>query len=308
MQAKEGPMSDQFDKFIDGLTEDDGDVERMLSTKVKAPHEFSPRKFRCESCGGSGLWQGGRVNQHGNQKCWTCHGHGFLVTSAADRQKARASSAASKEKSRQSAQDENAAHGGGALLKFLEENASWNDFCRSLLTQHANGKAFSEAQVAAARRMWVKIEEQRRARAQEREAAKASAPKADGARIRQMFDAALAAGKKQRALHAGNFDPEGQLLNKVVLTPARPPRTEIWVRVDDEFFGSIKVDGMIDLRRNAPEWLASALQRIAADPDGECRLYGRRTGICACCGRTLTNGISIELGIGPICRQKWGLA
>lgn len=33
---------------------------------------------------------------------------------------------------------------------------------------------------------------------------------------------------------------------------------------------------------------------------------GRATGICGCCGRTLTNGISIKLGIGPICREKYG--
>lgn len=29
--------------------------------------------------------------------------------------------------------------------------------------------------------------------------------------------------------------------------------------------------------------------------------YGRITGICVCCGRTLTNELSVALGIGPIC-------
>lgn len=29
--------------------------------------------------------------------------------------------------------------------------------------------------------------------------------------------------------------------------------------------------------------------------------YGRRTGICMICGRTLTNEESISIGIGPIC-------
>lgn len=32
--------------------------------------------------------------------------------------------------------------------------------------------------------------------------------------------------------------------------------------------------------------------------------FGLRFGICMCCGRTLTNPESIELGIGPICRSK----
>lgn len=34
--------------------------------------------------------------------------------------------------------------------------------------------------------------------------------------------------------------------------------------------------------------------------------YARQTGICGCCGRTLTNKDSIKLGIGPICADKFG--
>jgi len=34
--------------------------------------------------------------------------------------------------------------------------------------------------------------------------------------------------------------------------------------------------------------------------------YGRKTGSCSCCGRLLTNSLSISLGIGPICREKYG--
>ena len=37
------------------------------------------------------------------------------------------------------------------------------------------------------------------------------------------------------------------------------------------------------------------------------RDYGVRYGVCAACGRTLTNPESIEYGIGPICRTRyWG--
>ena len=32
-----------------------------------------------------------------------------------------------------------------------------------------------------------------------------------------------------------------------------------------------------------------------------------KTGNCSCCGRHLENKESVELGIGPICRSKWGL-
>ena len=37
----------------------------------------------------------------------------------------------------------------------------------------------------------------------------------------------------------------------------------------------------------------------------EARDYGVRYGVCAACGRTLTNPESIEYGIGPICRTRY---
>jgi hypothetical protein len=44
----------------------------------------------------------------------------------------------------------------------------------------------------------------------------------------------------------------------------------------------------------------------AANPLEAARLHGQRTGSCSCCGRELTNAESIALGIGPICRERFG--
>lgn len=44
----------------------------------------------------------------------------------------------------------------------------------------------------------------------------------------------------------------------------------------------------------------------ASDPHSAAKAYGLKTGSCSCCGRELTNGLSIELGIGPVCREKFG--
>jgi hypothetical protein len=49
------------------------------------------------------------------------------------------------------------------------------------------------------------------------------------------------------------------------------------------------------------------LKLIAENPLQAAIRYGQQTGQCACCGRELTNSESIQLGIGPICREKWGL-
>lgn len=280
------------------------------SEKFLADLDAVCKKFKCSSCNGSGLWQGGRTNRHGNHKCNTCHGRGFLVSSPEDRAKRSLAKAQSAQKKKSAAQEMNLAHGDGFLFRWLSEISNWNSFAQSLMDAHERGFAWSEAQIAACRKMYAKMELKRQ-EAQERQEA---APEADVSRITKMFEDALANGKKRRALHAGNFgdtDPstgKPTLLNKVVMTPAQKPGVAIWVKVDDEFLGGIGTDGKMNLRRNAPSWLPERLQAIAANPDTECRLYGQRTGTCSCCGRELTNKISIDLGIGPICREKWGLA
>jgi len=47
------------------------------------------------------------------------------------------------------------------------------------------------------------------------------------------------------------------------------------------------------------------LVEILKDPKAAAVAYGRETGTCGCCGRTLTNPESIEAGIGPICASRF---
>jgi len=42
------------------------------------------------------------------------------------------------------------------------------------------------------------------------------------------------------------------------------------------------------------------------DPLEYVRIYGYKTGNCSCCGKKLKNKESVRLGIGPICREKYG--
>ena len=195
-------------------------------------------------------------------------------------------------------------------MERLREVQSWNGFAASLVRQYDRKGDLSVPQWQAAERMFAKMD----ANAKRKEKAKADV---DGSRIRKMFDDALANGKKRRALRAARMErnPDGSLVmvdgkpvahERIVMTPAREPRTEIWVKVEGEFCGGIK-DGKFRPNASAPEWLGSELQFLAADPSNTCRMYGMATDTCSCCGRTLTDPASIALGIGPICAEKWGI-
>jgi hypothetical protein len=75
------------------------------------------------------------------------------------------------------------------------------------------------------------------------------------------------------------------------------------------YFGKVDAAGTF---RRAPGLACSetavveALRKAQADPEAAAVAYGRETGSCCCCGRGLTNQVSIDLGIGPICLEKLG--
>lgn len=52
---------------------------------------------------------------------------------------------------------------------------------------------------------------------------------------------------------------------------------------------------------NGDSKMAEALAKVAENPQQAAIAYGRQTGNCSCCGRELTDPVSIFGGIGPIC-------
>lgn len=58
--------------------------------------------------------------------------------------------------------------------------------------------------------------------------------------------------------------------------------------------------------RDATAEHIAAVVTIAADPAAAAIAHGLKTTQCSCCGATLDNPESVRLGIGPICRSKYG--
>ncbi len=51
----------------------------------------------------------------------------------------------------------------------------------------------------------------------------------------------------------------------------------------------------------------SALDAIENDARGALNVQSAKIGVCACCGRMLTDKHSVERGVGPVCAERWGL-
>jgi hypothetical protein len=78
----------------------------------------------------------------------------------------------------------------------------------------------------------------------------------------------------------------------------------IYIKVNGEYAGKISPVGRLMpgggfTKDQVQAWLDGP----ELNPEDAAISYGRETGRCSCCGRELTNALSIELGIGPICRE-----
>lgn len=183
------------------------------------------------------------------------------------------------------------------LVKGLREHVSWNDFASSLVQQYDRKRSLSDRQLDAAERMLAKIAATRA----EKAARAAAAPSVDLTRVHAMFAKAMASGHKRPVYRAAGLS--------LSLAPLSGRNAgSIYVKDDEtgDYLGKVTEDLRFNPLRTAPEWAAEALSRIARDPSTAAVEYGRETGRCSCCGRELTNPDSIALGIGPICKDRWG--
>ncbi len=290
-----------FEDFINAGGED---LSKVATAKTNP--KYARERFTCESCSGTGFWRHG-VNHRGNGKCNTCHGKGYLVTSPDARRKARRADADRKIKRGEKAKDANAKY--VTLFKWIEDNRNWNDFAESMHAQHHNGRAWSEKQIDACARVMekaaaAKVRKQREAA--EREAA---APSVDLTAIRAMFDAAFASGYKRPSYRA-----EGIIIKPAPATGANAGalyvmdsnRTQWGAYGETPAYAGKLLGGKYLEARGSDPAVAESLLAVAKDPLAAALAYGRRTGRCACCGRELTKHASIEDGIGPVCKGKWG--
>jgi hypothetical protein len=284
-------LNDSLDDLLSG---------DMLPEPRKAPAHYAPKSFAepCAKCGGSGKFRSYSGRLIG--QCFTCKGAGkqSFKSSSADRAKARAGVAERKAKvASEGFEAWKAAN--PALWQWLDvASKRGNTFAASLIGGVIKFGDLSEGQRAAVEKNIAKDVD----KAEHRAKAEASAPEVSIARIEQAFAAAAAAGKKRLKLKLA-AGPEA-----FVFSPAPASGKNagaIYVKSGSDYLGKV-AGGKFIAAYACDEVRKDLIVEACADPEQAAIAYGKQFGSCACCGRELSDPVSVERGIGPICAGKWG--
>ena len=81
----------------------------------------------------------------------------------------------------------------------------------------------------------------------------------------------------------------------------------LYAKFHDEYVGKISPEGQFLKAWGCDSETIDRIRAISKDPMAAAQAHGHDTGNCSACGRLLTNELSVEIGIGPICRGRWGI-
>jgi hypothetical protein len=252
----------------------------------------------CPKCRGTGRF----VSYSGRSlgECFACKGRGkrTFKTSPDDRQQARQAAADRKERAK-AGNWEAFAERNADVAAWIVAKAPGFDFAASMREAVERFGDLTANQAAAVARCMARDAERDAAKAAARQAVAAASVDMDAGKVKAAFDAARAAGLSRIKLTVGRVT-----ITRAADTGRNPGA--LYVKAAGEYAGKI-VDGRFTPSREAAgdSALIAELRGIFADPAAAARTHGQQTGSCSCCGRTLTDPVSIENGIGPICAGRF---
>lgn len=181
-----------------------------------------------------------------------------------------------------------------ALIKDSERT----DFVQSLIDRINSGKYMSDAQCC-----WVYyLAEKSQASKQKKE----RKPEVLADEILAALAQAKAHGIRRPVIRMEHSDSGQKAKFKYMTTGSNA--NGAWVTFDDQLVGKIDYNGVCTAYNNPYISNNDFLQVIVDWNDNfeaEVGAQGVKSGQCMCCGLPLTNELSMRLGIGPICREKY---
>ena len=192
-----------------------------------------------------------------------------------------------------------------AIALCQEESRKGNKFAFDLCMRETKGLVMSESQVS-----WVyKIAEDVRKLRDEPKNPVRQVRSIDASNILASLAEARAKGIKKPMLRL--LMPRDCHI-KVKYMSLGKNAGGCWVTSNDNLIGKIDDGGVFTFTgkpytENFICEVFEFIESINSDVKGALESYGKITSKCGCCGLPLTNKKSIELGIGPICLDKYGL-
>lgn len=256
----------------------------------------------CSKCGGSGRYNA--PSSLGHHVCLKCDGKGVLYFKRpkAVRDASRIKAAERKERKMQANLE--AVEVQYPVLKEWWTNSTF-EFAVSLREQARNKGALSDAQVAAAMRCIEKFNaaKQERELARKAEEARVAAlPVLDVSHITNAFDKARSVGIKRPKLRLFSGLKSFEF--------SRAPDTgknpgAVYVNDDDsQYMGKVFGGKFLKGHDCSPE-TETEIIKVCSDPEQAAIAYGKQFGSCAICNRELSDPVSIDRGIGPICYGRF---
>jgi hypothetical protein len=272
-----------FDDLEVPLGEGPADTREVLFTE------------KCPKCAGTGQFRGYTGRSLG--KCFACGGKGVLEFKTDPHKRAQARVAATTRKETAKAgnwETFKAEHVAASL--WIEERRASFDFAQAMFDAIAKYGSLTANQMATVERLMA----QGAARKVEQVAKAAVASEIDVTRITGLFTAARKNLLKKPILRVG------EVTLSLAGEHSKNPGS-VYVKRGETYLGKISETGLYSPSREATAEDIETVKATAANPLELAVAYGRRTGNCACCGRMLTDPVSVERGIGPICAGNWGL-
>jgi len=259
----------------------------QIPVRQNAAEQMHP----CKKCRGTGSVTFGYVNIR-KGKCFACNGRGQFKTSDATRKQNRVQAAVRKANKAESNWE-----------SFVENQpvaAEWlakgrGNFAVSLKQAVEKYGDLTERQLAAVMNIVAKDSEKR--------------PPAKAAAV---LDLSPVFAKFTKAVESGLKSPKLRL-EGLCFTLAKKGANagSLYVKAgpayEDTYLGKVSQSGEFFKSRDCDQEKVDQLVNVSQDVLEAAKAYGQKTGSCSCCGRELTNHDSIELGIGPICADKWGM-
>lgn len=277
--------------FLDGLDHYSLDDAVISSSSSNNKNVDNRPKHPCHECNGTGIYKGFRVHQTKTQ-CFACKGKGYFLMSYADRMKLRQKTKERKQNVIKSVQD-TFNEQNPELIDRLRGISSWHSFAKAMIEAYEKYGSLTDNQTAAAKNSLIKIE-LKRSEQQAKKEAKSGEVSVEA--IAMMFNRAKSrGGKKPKFMFK-------QLMLSAAPDHGRNPGA-IYVNFDGIYSGKI-VNGKLFASKDAPDNIIELLNQIPDNIEDAIK-FGKQTGTCACCGKTLTDPKSVEAGIGPICASRW---